>query len=29
VVNHICDLVETRSGPAGTTTRMHFRLPGR
>ncbi len=26
VVNHICDLVETRSGPAGTTTRMHFRL---
>jgi anti-sigma regulatory factor (Ser/Thr protein kinase) len=28
VVNHICDLVETRSGPAGTTTRMHFRLPG-
>ena len=29
VVNHICDLVETRSGPAGTTTRLHFRLPGR
>jgi anti-sigma regulatory factor (Ser/Thr protein kinase) len=28
VVNHICDLVETRSGPAGTTTRLHFRLPG-
>jgi anti-sigma regulatory factor (Ser/Thr protein kinase) len=28
VVNHICDLVETTSGPAGTTTRMHFRLPG-
>ena len=28
VVNHICDLVETRSGPAGTTTRMHFLLPG-
>jgi anti-sigma regulatory factor (Ser/Thr protein kinase) len=28
VVNHICDLVERRSGPAGTTTRMHFRLPG-
>jgi anti-sigma regulatory factor (Ser/Thr protein kinase) len=29
VVNHICDLVERRSGPAGTTTRMHFWLPGR
>jgi anti-sigma regulatory factor (Ser/Thr protein kinase) len=29
VVNHLCDLVETRSGPAGTTTRLHFRLPGR
>ena len=28
VVNHVSDLVETRSGPAGTTTRMHFRLPG-
>ncbi|HXZ73996.1 MAG TPA: sensor histidine kinase [Streptosporangiaceae bacterium] len=28
VVNDICDLVETRSGPAGTTTRLHFRLPG-
>jgi anti-sigma regulatory factor (Ser/Thr protein kinase) len=28
VVNHVCDLVETRSGPAGTTTRVHFRLPG-
>jgi anti-sigma regulatory factor (Ser/Thr protein kinase) len=28
VVNHLCDLVETRSGPAGTTTRLHFRLPG-
>ena len=27
VVNHVCDLVERRSGPAGTTTRMHFRLP--
>jgi len=27
VVNHVCDLVETRSGPAGTTTRLHFRLP--
>jgi anti-sigma regulatory factor (Ser/Thr protein kinase) len=29
VVNHLCDLVETRSGPTGTTTRLHFRLPGR
>src|SRR6266566_5099133 len=29
VVNHLCDLVEMRSGPAGTTTRLHFRLPGR
>ena len=29
VVNHVCDLVETRSGPAGTTTRLHIRLPGR
>jgi anti-sigma regulatory factor (Ser/Thr protein kinase) len=28
VVNHVSDLVETRSGPAGTTTRLHFRLPG-
>jgi anti-sigma regulatory factor (Ser/Thr protein kinase) len=28
VVNHVCDLVETRSGPAGTTTRLRFRLPG-
>jgi anti-sigma regulatory factor (Ser/Thr protein kinase) len=28
VVNHVSDLVETRSGPDGTTTRMHFRLPG-
>ena len=27
VVNHVSDLVETRSGPAGTTTRLHFRLP--
>jgi hypothetical protein len=27
VVNDVCDLVETRSGPAGTTTRVHFRLP--
>jgi hypothetical protein len=29
VVNHVCDLVEMRSGPAGTTTRLHIRLPGR
>jgi anti-sigma regulatory factor (Ser/Thr protein kinase) len=28
VVNDLCDLVERRSGPAGTTTRLHFRLPG-
>jgi anti-sigma regulatory factor (Ser/Thr protein kinase) len=28
VVNHVCDLVEMRSGPAGTTTRLRFRLPG-
>jgi len=28
VVNHVSDLVEMRSGPAGTTTRLHFRLPG-
>jgi len=28
VVNHVCDLVEMRSGPAGTTTRLHIRLPG-
>jgi anti-sigma regulatory factor (Ser/Thr protein kinase) len=27
VVNHVCDLVETRTGPGGTTTRLHFRLP--
>jgi anti-sigma regulatory factor (Ser/Thr protein kinase) len=29
VVNHVCDLVQMRSGPAGTTTRLHIRLPGR
>ena len=29
VVNQVCDLVETRSGPSGTTTRLHMRLPGR
>jgi anti-sigma regulatory factor (Ser/Thr protein kinase) len=28
VVNHVCDLVEMRTGPAGTTTRLRFRLPG-
>ncbi|HKA98480.1 MAG TPA: sensor histidine kinase [Streptosporangiaceae bacterium] len=28
VVNQVCDLVETRTGPAGTTTRLHIRLPG-
>ncbi|MGE5133487.1 MAG: anti-sigma factor RsbA family regulatory protein [Gemmatimonadota bacterium] len=27
VVHQLCDLVETRSGPAGTTTRLHMRLP--
>jgi anti-sigma regulatory factor (Ser/Thr protein kinase) len=25
VVNQVCDLVELRSGPAGTTVRMHMR----
>ena len=27
LVNHVCDLVELRTGPAGTTIRMHMRLP--
>jgi anti-sigma regulatory factor (Ser/Thr protein kinase) len=27
LVNHVCDLVELRTGQAGTTTRMHMRLP--
>jgi anti-sigma regulatory factor (Ser/Thr protein kinase) len=27
VVNQVCDLVELRSGPAGTTVRLHMRLP--
>lgn len=27
LVNKICDLVERRSGPAGTTTRLHMRRP--
>jgi anti-sigma regulatory factor (Ser/Thr protein kinase) len=26
VVNHVCDLVELRTGPAGTTIRMHMGL---
>ncbi|HEY1641731.1 MAG TPA: sensor histidine kinase [Streptosporangiaceae bacterium] len=26
VVNQVCDLVQLRSGPEGTTVRMHFRL---
>ena len=25
LVNHVCDLVEVRTGPAGTTIRMHMR----
>ncbi len=27
LVNHVCDLVELRTGQAGTTIRMHMRLP--
>jgi hypothetical protein len=27
VVHQLCDLVETRTGPHGTTTRVHMRLP--
>lgn len=27
VVNQICDLVQARTGPAGTTTRLHMSLP--
>jgi len=27
LVNKICDLVERRTGPAGTTTRLHMRRP--
>jgi anti-sigma regulatory factor (Ser/Thr protein kinase) len=27
VVNQMCDLVELRTGPAGTTFRLHMRLP--
>jgi hypothetical protein len=26
LVNHVCDLVELRSGPAGTTVRLRMRL---
>jgi hypothetical protein len=26
LVNQVCDLVQARSGPAGTTTRLHMRL---
>lgn len=29
VVNQVCDLVELRSGPDGTTVRMHMRRPPR
>jgi anti-sigma regulatory factor (Ser/Thr protein kinase) len=29
LVNHVCDLVEIRTGQAGTTVRMHMRLPPR
>lgn len=28
LVNQICDLVELRTGPAGTTVRLHMRLAG-
>jgi anti-sigma regulatory factor (Ser/Thr protein kinase) len=28
LVNKVCDLVELRTGPAGTTVRMHMRLTG-
>jgi anti-sigma regulatory factor (Ser/Thr protein kinase) len=27
LVNQVCDLVELRNGRAGTTVRMHMRLP--
>src|ERR1700733_15169302 len=27
LVNQVCDLVEVRTGPAGTTIRIHMRLP--
>lgn len=28
LVNHVCDLVEVRTGTAGTSIRLHMRLPG-
>ncbi len=28
VVHQVCDLVETRTGPGGTTIRLHMRLAG-
>lgn len=28
LVNLVCDLVERRTSPAGTTTRLHMRVPG-
>lgn len=28
LVHQVCDLVETRTGPAGTTIRLHMSLPG-
>jgi anti-sigma regulatory factor (Ser/Thr protein kinase) len=28
LVNHVCDLVEVRTGAAGTSIRLHMRLPG-
>jgi anti-sigma regulatory factor (Ser/Thr protein kinase) len=28
LVNQVCDLVQARTGPAGTTTRLHMRLHG-
>jgi hypothetical protein len=28
LVNQVCDLVELRSGEAGTTVRLHMRRPG-
>ena len=28
LANQLCDLVQVRSGPAGTTVRLHMRVPG-
>jgi hypothetical protein len=28
LANSLCDLVEIRSGPGGTTVRLHMALPG-